>query len=354
MAEVDVMRQFDVTTPPHLAGAAFEDAVRRDARKLKEELIRQTLEDASSWSRSVEDRWANEHPGEAPIFVIPHEEVEQYRERVRTEDFEWIIPSFERYLLPDPDQFNPVIDSLRHVEAMFEGRRDAEGEWVGAGGELGRTASIRTDMDEWAGKFKDGFIDSFITPLEGTLPNHGELARIVGEQLKLTKVIYLRQRQSVLDLLGNGIKATQALSNGACSAEDACKWASIALVVIGTVAGALAPGWGVLSAAVFLEASGTIGGGLVPEAKEEQKMPLAAPTATEVASNIANAMSRLNNDISFMEESAADALRELYRVAEIHRMKAVAENASGPFSVAVPELAYATPAQITVGLKPDE
>jgi hypothetical protein len=353
MNRVDTVRQFDVTTPPHLSGAAFEDAVRRDARRLKEELIRQTLEDASSWTRSVEDKWANAHPGEAPIFAIPHEEVEQYRERVRTEDFEWVLPSFERYLVPDPDQFNPIIDSLRHVEAMFAGRTDANGAWVGAGDQLGRINDVRTDLDEWAGKFKDSFIDSFVTPLQGTLPNHGELARIAGEQMKLTKVIYIRQRQSVLDLLANGIKATQALSNGACSAEDVCKWASIALVAVGTVAGALAPGWGVLGAALFMEVSGTVGGGLVPQPTEEQTIPLAAPTATEVASNIANAMSRLSNDVSLMEETAAEALRELYRVAETHRMKAVSENASGPFSVAVPELAYATPAQLSVGLKPD-
>jgi hypothetical protein len=353
MAETETAQKFTVTTPSHLAGAAYDDAVRRDARRLKNELIRQTLEDTSSWSRSVEDKWANAHPGQAPIFVIPHEEVEQYRERVRTEDYEWVVPSFERYLYPDPDQFNPIIDSLRHIEAMFEGRRNSRGEWVGAGEKLGRTASIRTDMDGWAGKFKDSFIDSFMTPLEASLPNHGELARIVGEQLKLTKVIYIRQRQAVLDLLASGIAATQALSNGACSADDAFKWASIALVVTGTVAGALAPGWGVLGAALFLEVSGTIGGGLVPQAEEKQKMPLAASTATEVASNIANAMSRLNNDISLMEEAASEALGELYRATETHRMKAVSANASGPFSVAVPELAFATPEQMTTALKPD-
>jgi hypothetical protein len=346
-------RDFDVTTPPHLAGAVFSDAVRRQARTLKDELIRQTLEDASSWSRSVEDKWANAHPGEAPIFPIPREEIEQYRQRVRTEDYEWIVPSFERYLLPDPDSFNPIIGALGRVEAMFGGRADANGGWAGANASLVRINDVRTDMDEWAGDFKDSFIDSFVTPLQATLPNHGELARLAGEQMKLTKVVYLRQRQSVLDLLANGIKATQALSNGACSAEDACKWASIALVVIGTVGGALAPGWGVLGTALFMEVTGTITGGLVPDPEEKQKIPLAAPTASEVAANVASAMSRLNNDIGLMEETAAGALRELYRVMEKHRMAAVASNASGPFSVAASRLADATPAQIAAGLFPD-
>jgi hypothetical protein len=342
----------DFATPAELAGATYEEALRRQARKLKEELIRQTLEDAASWKRSVEDKWANAHPGEWAGLPISEQEVAEYRQRVRAEDYEWIIPSFERYLRPDPDQFNPIIESLAQVEAMFGGRSVASGEWAGASGGLTKINTVRVEMAEWQGDFRDRFIDSFVDPLQTTFPNHGDLARVAGEQMKLTKIVYLRQRKSVLELLDNAIKATQALSNGATSPEVAAKWGSIVLVVVGTLGGPFASTLGVAAGFALLEVAGTITQGALPNPPEEEKISLGAPTATEVAVKVSHAMSMLNNDVARMEQVSASGLGELNRLVERQLYKATATNGIGPFSAPVPALASATPAQIMSRLQP--
>ena len=187
MAETEA-KLFDVTTPPELAGAAFEGRVREQARALKAELIRQTIQDGDSWARSVEDKWASENPDKAPIYVISDEERARYRDRVESSDYEWIIPSFEQLITPDPDQFDPIVNALSQVESSFGGRPDSSGRWAGSNPSLGRIHDVRTDMDEWAGAFKNSFIDKFLTPFQSTLPNHHLLARIVGDQMRLTKV----------------------------------------------------------------------------------------------------------------------------------------------------------------------
>jgi hypothetical protein len=350
MAEAEA--NLDFTTPAELAGAVYEDTLRRQARKLKEELIRQTLEDAATWKRSVEDKWANAHPGEWAGLPISEQEVADYRQRVRSEDYEWIIPSFERYVLPDPDQFNPIIESLAQVEAMFGGRSVTTGEWAGASGGLTKINTVRVEMAEWHGDFRDRFIDSFVDPLQTTFPNHGDLARVAGEQMKLAKIVYLRQRRSVLDLLDNAIKATQALSNGATSPEVAAKWGSIVLVSVGALGGPFAATLGVATGFALLEVAGTVTQGAIPNPPEEEKMSLGAPTATEVAVNISHAMSKLNTDVAGMEQISAGGLGELNRLVERHLFNATTSNGIGPFSAPVPALASATPAQILSRLQP--
>lgn len=62
----------------------------------------------------------------------------------------------------------------------------------------------------------------------------------------------------------------------------AAKWGSIVLVVIGTLGGPFAA-VGIATGFAFLEVAGTVMKGALPEPKEEGKIPLAAPTATEVA-----------------------------------------------------------------------
>ncbi|TYB96312.1 hypothetical protein FXF53_22315 [Micromonospora sp. WP24] len=86
-------------------------------------------------------------------------------------------------------------------------------------------------MDSWAGAFKNNLIDHFVTSLQNTLPNERELARLTRKQLKCTEVIYIRFRQSVLGLLENGVEATKALSQSACSSDDLFKWGGSAAPV---------------------------------------------------------------------------------------------------------------------------
>ncbi|GIE33994.1 hypothetical protein Ait01nite_070390 [Actinoplanes italicus] len=343
------MADTDLTTPADLAGQTYETAVREKALKLKQELIRQTIQDSTSWTRAVNDRWANDHPGEWDGVPIPPEETERYREQVRTEDYEWVVPSFERFLEPDPDALNPIIASLASIEGMLEGRANADGTWVGAAAALGRINDVRTELAFWQGSFKDNFIDRFVTPLEAVVPNQRELIRYSRNAVEGAKIIHIRFRRSVLTMLDNGIKATQQLSNSACTGADALKWGSIALCALGTVGGALTAGAGVLVTAVVIDVAGTIGGGLVPPDREQTKLDLAADTATEVAANILNAQSVLGNDTFRAEEDVAKSLRDLNRGLAAERLKTLSSNTSGPFGVATPALADARADQIIAG-----
>lgn len=344
------MGDTDLTTPAECAGQAYVSAVREKALKLKKELIRQTLEDASSWSRAVNDKWANDHPGEWDGLPIPKEEVEQYRDRVRTQDYEWVVPSFERFLEPDPDQLIPIIDALATIEATFEGAAKPGGGWSGASPALGRINDVRTEMGYWQGDFKDNFIDYFVTPLESVVPNQREMVKYSRQAIEGAKIIHIRFRKSVLNLLDNAIKATQQLSNGACTGADAAKWGTIAMCALGTVGGAVAGGIpGLAAGAVIIDVLGTVGGGLVPSGNEATKLELAANTATEVAQKIMSAQSALDNDTFIAEEDVKKSLMDLCQGLSASRMKSLASNVSGPFAVATPALAGATPGQITSG-----
>ncbi|SDT67425.1 hypothetical protein [Actinoplanes derwentensis] len=343
------MTDTNLTTPAELAGQAYATAVREKAHKLKQELIRQTLEDSTSWTKAINDKWANDHPGEWDAIPISTAEADMYRERVRTQDYEWVVPSFERFLDPDPDALNPVIESLARIEGMLEGRASTNGAWVGASPALGRINDVRVEMAFWEGAFKDNFIDHLVTPLETVVPNQRELIRYSRNAVEGAKVVHIRFRKSVLAMLDNAIRATQQLSNSACTGADAMKWGSIALCVIGTAGGALAAGGAALAAAVVVDIVGTIGGGLVPQDQEQTKLDLAADTATEVAAKIMSAQSVLGNDTYLAEEDIVTSLRDLHRGLTAERTRTLTSNRSGPFGVATPALADATASQITSG-----
>ncbi|GAA4590248.1 hypothetical protein BJY16_009174 [Actinoplanes octamycinicus] len=343
------MAEVDLTTPADVAGEAYATAVRTKSLKLKQELIRQTLEDSASWTRAVNDKWANDHPGEWDGLPIPPEEIQQYRQRVQTEDYEWVVPSFERYLEPDPDKLTPIIDALAKVEAMLQGRADQEGGWTGSSPALQRINDVRADMTLWEGAFKENFVDRFLTPLGNVVPNQREVIALSREQLEGAKIIHIRFRKSVLSMLDNGIKAVQQLSNSACKGSDVLKWGSIALCVVGTIGGGMTLGVGAAAAAVAIDVLGTVAGGLVPSDKEATKLDLAANTATEVAGKILSAQSALDNDTYSQEEIVTTALRSLYSIVSTERQPTRTSNRSTAFGVATPALADATPGQITGG-----
>ncbi len=201
-------------------------------------------------------------------------------------------------------------------------------------------------MGGWQGRFATNFTDSFVTPLQNVVPNQRELIRFSREQLECTKAVYCRFRKSVLELLDTSLQAVQSLTGG-CDPEVA-KWATITSVVVGTMLGPVATGWGLLGA-VLLDAGGTFAGGLVPDAGRRTESNLAAPTATEVAMKVHAAMSALGNDLFAEEEKAATAMRMIAGVVGDHRQEALRSNRSGPFVVATPALAGATPAQLMSG-----
>jgi hypothetical protein len=332
------------TTPPELAGAAYEKTVRDQAAKLKAELIRQTLEDIESWRKAVDNEWAKAHPEGGNLSPIPPEEIERYRNRVGTDYFEWVVPAFEKYLVPDPDDINPVIDALRKVEGMFEGEADTTGNWTGASPALGRINDVRVDMAEWEGSFKNNFVDNFLTPLQSVAPNQRKLARVAREQLECNKIIYIRYRSAVVKLLEKSISATQMLNNARDPKAEL--WGTLVACAIGTALGAVTGGWA-LAVAVLLDAGGTLAQGLIPNPPETND--LSAPTATEVAVKISQAMSALDRDTSAEEQRVANALREITHMLETTRRQSVFANRSGDFSVASPALAEATHGQVTDG-----
>ncbi|GIE74139.1 hypothetical protein Aph02nite_00890 [Actinoplanes philippinensis] len=265
------MATTDLVTPADLAGQAFERAVRDRAGKLKRELIRQTLEDATSWARAVNDKWANAHPGEWDGIPIDTAEVDRYRQQVSTQDYEWVVPSFERFLAPDPDALDPIIDALATIEGSLDGAANANGAWTGTSPALARINDVRDDLKFWDGAFKDNFIDNFVTPLETVIPNHREVIRCTRQAIEGAKIIHIRMRRSVLNMLDTGIKATQQLSNGACTGADVMKWASIAMCAVGTAVGGLVTGpAAVLAGAVIVDVSGTILNGLVPRTRRRR------------------------------------------------------------------------------------
>jgi hypothetical protein len=331
-----------VDTPAELAGGAFESTVRKKAAELKAELIRQTLEDIESWSKAVELEAARAHP-ESPHSPLPPAEVEGYRNKVRNGYYDWVEPAFERYLSPDPDAINPMIDGLRTIESTFGGSQDGAGNFTPASPALGRVNDVRTDMSQWQGDFQTDFIDNFLTPLQNVSLNQAAVAKVVREQLEVNKALYISYRKSVLDLLDKSIDAVKTLNNQ--RDPKSFMWGTVIVVAIGT---ALTLGTGaVLVAGTLLSISGTLAQGAVPDAKK--KLDLGAPTAQEVAVKISEAMVALDGDTYEEERKVADALTALSNAIADSRQASVANNKSGDLAVAMPKVATARPAEVTDG-----
>jgi hypothetical protein len=229
-------------TPAHLSGGAFAVTLRTRATKLRDELIRQTLEDIASWERAVEAEMGRSHP-ELRVGTRTYlEEVQAFREGV-PRDFAWVLPAFEAFLAPDPDATDPAIDTLGAIRTMFDGEPDSSNNWTGTSPALTRINTVRAEMvASWRGQFTNNFIDHFVDPLQTVLPNQRNLAHLVQDQLICSKILYIRRRQSVLDLLDNATLAVQNLT-GRYDAADVGKWATIAAIALGTASGRSSPAW---------------------------------------------------------------------------------------------------------------
>lgn len=332
-----------VETPGDLAGGTFEYTVREKSAELKQELIKQTLDDIESWAKAVDLEWAQAHPDQANLSPIPPEEVEGYRNTVRNEYYEWVEPAFERYLSPDPDATNPMIGALREIESMFGGSQDNAGNFSPASPALARINDVRTDMSQWAGDFQIDFIDNFLTPLQTVSLNQAAVAKVVREQLECNKILYIRYRKGILELLNKSIEAVRVLNNG--RDPKSFTWGTLVGISIGT---ALTLGTGGLAVAgAVMIVSSTLSQGLVPDPPKTNE--LSAPTAQEVAVKITEAMAKMNEDILAQEKVVEQAFRNLHdTIADSHR-GAVLNNRSGPLAVATPAVSTAKPADITDG-----
>lgn len=331
-----------VETPGDLAGGTYKATVRDKAAKLKQELIKQTLDDIESWRKAVDLEYQQAHPDQPNnISPIPPEEIEGYRNTVRNEYYEWVEPAFEKYLEPDPDALNSMIGALRTIESSFGGSQDDAGNYQGASSALSRINDVRTDMAEWEGSFQVNFLDNFVSPLQTSSGNQAAVAKVSREYLECTKVMYIRYRKAVVELLDKSIQAVQTLNNG--KDPKSFTWGTLIGISVGT---ALTLGTGGLAiTGVVLIMGSTMSQGLVPDPPKTNE--LSAPTAQEVAVKVSEAMSKLDGDVLEEERKVQDAFGALADTI------VAARKDYGQLWVATPAISDARPDEITRNLLPD-
>ncbi|MFY1686336.1 hypothetical protein [Plantactinospora sp. WMMB782] len=331
-----------VDTPADLAGGTYKGTVREKASQLKQELIRQTLDDIESWRKAVDLEWAQTHP-ESPHSPIPPEEIEGYRNTVRNEYYEWVEPAFEKYLEPDPDATNPMIASLRTIESSFGGSQDDAGNFSGANSALSRINDVRTDMSQWQGDLQVNFIDNFVSPLQTASINQAAVAKVVREQLECNKILYIRYRKGIIELLDKSIQAVQTLNNG--KDPKSFTWGTLVGIAVGTGLTLGPAGWAIAGAVLI--AGSTLSQGLVPDPPKTNE--LSAPTAQEVAVKVSEAMIKMDGDMVEEERKVEQALKNLLDTI------GDARTASGPLAVPEPAISSARPGEITDGsLRPHD
>jgi hypothetical protein len=357
----------DVQTPPGLAGSTYQSAVTSKANDLKQALINQTIADVESWAKAMQNEYAQAHPdrpsdtvipdgggwvrhvdknGNSAEQVIPEAELEKYRTTIRTSYYEWVVPAFERYLTPDPDAINPMIEAMRKIEGMFHGSSDGAGHANFASPGLARSNDVRADMGYWQGAFREDFIDNFVTPLETVSINQATLAAAVRSQLVCGKGIYVEYRDAVIKLLDKSLEAVKLLNNQ--RDPKPCLWGTLVGISIGTALTLVTGGVAMAGAALIIGA--TLAQGVIPDAPKTND--LAAPTAQEVAINIGDAMTKLDADVAGHEDSLKTVFDNITKFIADTRDGKVHSNVSGPLNVAAPVLDSATQAEIDKKLTP--
>jgi hypothetical protein len=327
---------------PELVGERFSTTVRERAAELKRELIRQTLEDSESWLKAAQLQRALAHPGEPSLSPIPPDEAEAYRNMVRTEYYEWLEPAFARYITPDPNAVDPVLDKLRGIEAAFRGSVDNTGRVRLASPALARIDNARGDMLQWEGSFQENFVDNFLSPLESVSVNQAPVAKVVREQLECHKVHYIRCRERILALLDQATAAAQTLERG--RDPKSFPWGTFALAAVAAVATAVpGPLW-LTAGGVLLDIGLTAGDKLIKN--EEPNLELGAPTAQEVAVNISQALTKLDATLANADRLVTNALDTLVNDVKTARRQV------GALFLQPPAIARATDEQIVHNLLP--
>lgn len=341
----------DVTTPPDLAGQAYESAVRSKAAQLKEKLINQTLKDVDSFKKAVWTQWSADHPGLDPDSSAEPSttDVRRYTERVRNEYYEWVVPAFERYLSPDPDATNPMVEALNAIQNNFGGTAEGDGTFRPSHPGLVRIGDALNDMTQWQGTLQENFIDNFLSPLQNVAHNQATVAEVARELLLLNKINYIRYRKAVLKLLDTSMKAVDQLTE--TKSPKPMLWGTLIVTSIGTALTAGTAG-AVVVLGTTLSIAGTLGQGLVPDPPDDRKTDLSAPTAQEVAVKIADAMARLNSDTETNDLLLVKGVKQAHDMISQLRSAHIASNNSGPLNVARPDLDTAPPATILNALQP--
>lgn len=323
-------------------GSGFESEYRAKAQKLKQELITQTKKDIESWQKAMEVEYANTHPdrpndrvvGKGEGWVrketdygggyvvssespIPQEEINQYIHTIENEYYEWVVPTFERRLTPDPCALDPMMDALTKIEGMFGGAVDEKTKTpIPRAKGLTRTADVRSDMEQWEGSFQVNFFDGFLDPLTSVEGNQSPLAKACREVLKLNKLIYVAQRKAAWELMDVALDALAELKNDKSPSSHV--WATLVGITVGTILTGTGVG-AVVWAGVAIISASTLAQGLTPDAKKETD--ITAPTAQEVANKILDALGKQSDKTSLDEQTVLKDLTSLQNAIADSRKK---------------------------------
>jgi uncharacterized protein YukE len=355
----------NVDTPSQFTNANYVPALTQKAEKLRQEFVRQTLEDLNSYLDALLDEYNKANPDKPASTVtsggfsaivqngpgLPDSEVylteaqiRQWQDAIQNEHYAWVVPTFESYLTPDPDEANPAIEGLGTIAEKFGGVATESGKLGNR--DLGLTGlqTVRDQMEQhWEGAFQQTFVTNFLAPLENGQACQAAAARISKELLEANKISKIAQRKAILDLLDKAIAALGDLGSGSKSSKQFI-WSTLTGIAAGTLIAATGGTIAVWIGAVIISSS-TLAQGL-SVGTDAQKTDIGGATAQEIAVAVQRALTSQNEKFVEDETKVADAMTQLQK--DI----AAARQVVGQLGVNRPNLYGASSKDIHRGLTP--
>ncbi|WJK32324.1 hypothetical protein [Solwaraspora sp. WMMA2065] len=353
-------------TPAEYANPSFVPELTEKAEQLRQEFVRQTLQDLNSYLDALLEEYNKANPDRRAYTItsgafsvvinkgpgLPNEEVvlaeaeiRQWEYAIENEHYAWVVPTFNSYLMPDPDEANLAIDNLGKIAAMFGGSVAEAGELGNRDMGLTGLQTVRDQMENhWEGSFQQTFIGNFVAPLENGLACRAAAARIAKELLEANKISKIAQRKAVLDLLDKAIAALGDLGAGGKSAKS-YTWSTLVGIAAGTLI-ATTGGMAAWVGAVIISTS-TLAQGL-EVGSDAEPVEIGGTTAQDIAVAVQRALTKQNEKYVDDETKVADALTRL------HQDVAAARNVVGQLGVNRPDLHGASSADIRRGLTPSD
>ncbi|MEG3636821.1 hypothetical protein [Micromonospora palythoicola] len=347
-------------TPSEYTNQNFVPTLKEQAERLRQEFVRQTLEDLNSYldallleyNRANPDRPAstvtsggfsviiNNGPGLPNSEVLITEaEIRRWQDAIQNEHYAWVVPTFEGYLTPDPDEANPAIESLGKIAESFGGVATEAGKLGNRDLGLAGLQTVRDQMERhWEGSFQQTFIGNFLAPLENGQACQAAAARISKELLEANKISKIAQRKAILDLIEKALTALGDLEARGKSASS-YQWATLVGIASGTLIAATG-GIAAWIGAVIISAS-TLAQGL--KVGDDDPVELGGVTAQDVAVAVQRALTKQNEKFVADETQVADAFTRL------HGDIVEARKVVGQLGVNRPDLYGAAPADIYGG-----
>jgi|GEM_PF-1427039 len=354
-------------TPAEYANPKFVSDLTKKAKKLRQEFVRQTRQDMRSYLDALLEEYNKANP-DRPAYTItsgafsvvinngpglPNEEVvlteaeiRKWEYAIENEHYAWVVPTFNSYLTPDPDEANLAIDNLGEIAAKFGGSVAEAGELGNRDMGLTGLQTVRDQMENhWEGSFQQTFVGNFIAPLENGLACQAAAARIAKELLETNKISKIAQRKAILDLLDKAIAALGDLGAGGKSAKSYA-WSTLVGIAAGTLIAATGGGMAAWVGAVIISTS-TLAQGL-EVGSDAEAVQIGGGTAQDIATAVQRALTKQDKKFVDDETKVADALTRL------HQDVADARNVVGQLGVNRPDLYGASSGDIRRGLTPSD